>query len=221
MPSPWLAWLAACAVASAGEPNLPPVGAAAPCIACRGPVTDPRAGFSAQDWEALEEGSVWHATAARDRSAEDLSAETAAASLVQRAPRDVWAVLTDFEHWPEFMPLLDSTHVEKREGAQLWVEQKFSVLLYPMRHTTVYELEPNDGRLAWRLDLRAPHDIAASEGHWDLLSVDGGKATLVRYAAKMSSGRAVPEFVERMLRERSLRQMLEGLRGEVLRRYPN
>ena len=39
------------------------------------------------------------------------------ASLVHRPPREVWAVLTDFERWPEFMPLVNETHVERREGA--------------------------------------------------------------------------------------------------------
>lgn len=220
MPSPLLAWLAACAFASAGEAELPPVGAPAPCIACRAPATDPRTSFSAQEWATLEGGGVWRATPERSRSQDDLSADTVAVSLVHRPPSEVWAVLTDFEHWPEFMPLLRATHIDRREGSKLWVEQKFSVLLYPMRHTTVYDLAPDDGRLTWQLDQNAPHDIAASEGHWTLTAVDGGKATLIRYQARMSSGRAVPEFVERMLRERSLSQMLDGLRSEVLRRYP-
>jgi ribosome-associated toxin RatA of RatAB toxin-antitoxin module len=219
MPLPLFAWLAACAFASAGEPNLPPVGAA-PCIACRAPAADARTAFSAQDWALLQEGGVWRATPERNISAEDPSAHSNAASLVPRPPREVWAVLTDFERWPEFMPLLRETRVEKREGARLWVEQRFSILFYPMRHTTVYQLDPGDGRLAWRLDPDAPHDIAASEGHWELIAVDGGNATLVRYEAKVSAGRAVPDFLERMLRERSLKQLLDGLRGEVLRRYP-
>lgn len=219
MPLPLFAWLAACTFASAGEPSLPPVGAA-PCIACRAPAADPRSAFSAADWAALQDGGVWRAGRERNAASDDLSERSRAASLVPRPPRQVWAVLTDFERWPSFMPLLRATHVEKREGATLWVEQKFSVLFYPMRHTTVYSLDPADGLLGWRLDPEAPHDITASEGHWELIAVDGGNATLVRYEAKMSAGRAVPEFLERMLRERSLAQMLDGLRGEVLRRYP-
>jgi ribosome-associated toxin RatA of RatAB toxin-antitoxin module len=219
MPSPLTVWLAACALASAGEPNLPPVGAA-PCIACRAPVTNPESEFTAQDWSALREGGVLRATHERSETKDDLSASSTAASLVPRPPREVWAVLTDFERWPEFMPLLRETHVEKREAGTLWVAQKFRVLFYRMRHTTVYQLQPDGGRLDWRLDTDQPHDIAASEGHWELVSLDGGHSTLVRYEAKMSAGRAVPAFLERMLRERSLSQMLDGLRSEVLRRYP-
>jgi coenzyme Q-binding protein COQ10 len=219
MPAPLLVWLAACSFASAADRDLPPVSAA-PCIACRAPAPDLRSAFSPQDWETLEEGGVLRATPQRSESAEAASASSTASSLVHRPPRDVWAVLTDFERWPEFMPLLRETRVERREGAKLWVAQRFSVLFYPMRHTTVYELEPSGGRLAWRLDPSEPHDLAASEGHWELVAVDGGQATLVRYEAKIAAGRAVPEFLERMLRERALGQMLDGLRSEVLRRFP-
>jgi hypothetical protein len=100
------------------------------------------------------------------------------------------------------------------------VEQQYRIMLVPLAHTTIYELDPRDGRLSWQLDEAAPHDIAGSQGEWSLLPVDGGRQTLVRYDARVSAGRAVPEFVERMLRERSLEQLISSLRGEVVRRYP-
>ena len=52
------------------------------------------------------------------------------------------------------------------------------------------------------------------------LAVDGGRATVVRYQSRISTGRAVPEFVERRLRERSVVQMMSALRDAVIRRYP-
>jgi ribosome-associated toxin RatA of RatAB toxin-antitoxin module len=221
MALPLAVWLATCALAAASEPQapLPPVGSA-PCVACRAPQADPKDEFSADDWAALEQGGALVATAERQESANDLTARSTGTELVQRPPSEVWAVLTDFERWPKFMPLLHETHVEKREGARAWVAQKFRVWFYPMRHTTVYQLEPGTGRLAWQLDTSAPHDLAASEGHWELIAVDGGAATLVKYEARISAGRSVPGFLERTLRERSLGQMLDALRGEVLRRFP-
>jgi ribosome-associated toxin RatA of RatAB toxin-antitoxin module len=223
MALPLAAWLASCALAAASEPeaaSLPPVGSAAPCIACRGPEVDPKSGFTPDDWAALEQGGALVATPERRESENDLMARSTGTSLVQRPPSEVWTVLTDFERWPKFMPLVRETHVERREGARAWVAQKFRVWFYPMRHTTVYQLEPGAGRLGWKLDPEAPHDLESSEGHWDLISVNGGAATLVRYEARVSAGRAVPGFLERMLRERSLGQMLDALRGEVLRRFP-
>jgi coenzyme Q-binding protein COQ10 len=213
-----IAWLAACAVAAA-EPSLAPVDAGA-CVACRAALAEPHGGFSETDWSALERGRELVATPERAASADDLSVRATAASIVPRPPAEVWAVLTDFERWPQFMPLLRETRVEKRDGQKLWVAQKFRIWFYPMRHTTVYQLDPGEGRLDWQLAADEPHDIAASAGHWELVAVDGGTATLVRYEASMSAGRSVPAFLERTLRERSLGQMLDALRGEVLRRSP-
>ncbi|HXZ84393.1 MAG TPA: SRPBCC family protein [Myxococcota bacterium] len=224
MVTPLAAWLAAClAAAAAPERPLPlpppPVGAA-PCIACRGPALDPATAFSAGDWAALQRGAVLSGAPEELRAPGDSAASSVAASLVERPPGEVWSVLTDFERWPQFMPLLRETRVERREGPRLWVAQKYRVWLYPMRHTTVYQLEPELGRLEWRLDTDAPHDIVGSAGAWELVAVDGGRATLLRYQARIDAGRAVPAFLERMLRERSLGQMLDGLRREVLRRFP-
>lgn len=216
--------LAACSVALAA-PDAPPAEAtppvgAAPCIACRAPVAEPAALFSVEDWTALQEGAVLRQPVALEDEPNDASGATRAESLIGRPPANVWTVLTDFERWPEFMPLIDGTRIGRRAGAKLWVEQRYSIMLMPFGHTTIYELDPRDGRLLWNLDEAAPHDIAGSRGAWALVPIGGGQQTLVRYDARMSAGRAVPEFVERMLRDRSLEQMLAGLRAEVLRRFP-
>ncbi len=217
--------LAACSIAVTaadapdGAKTLPPVGAA-PCIACRAPVAEPETLYSVEDWVSLQDGAVLRQAVVLENEPNDSSGGTRAESLIRRPPADVWSVLTDFERWPEFMPLIDETRIGRRAGAKLWVEQRYSIMLMAFAHTTIYDLEPRDGRLTWSLDEAAPHDIAASRGAWALLPVAAGRETLVRYDARMSAGRAVPEFVERMLRNRSLEQMLDGLRAEVLRRFP-
>ena len=203
----------------AAEDALPPVGAA-PCIACRAPDVDPSALYSPEEWVALRDGEVLREDGARESTPDDLEGATRAATLIRRPPAQVWAVLTDFERWPEFMPLIDETRVGTRDGPRLRVEQRYSIMFVDLAHTTIYDLAPGEGRLSWRLDEEAPHDIEASQGEWELVPIASGRETLVRYDAKMSAGRAVPEFVERMLRGRSLEQLLAGLRAEVARRHP-
>ncbi len=195
------------------EPRTPPV-AATVCIACRAEVAHPHELYSGNEWRDLRAGKILrkserdHATAARSQ----------AAGLIPRPPRSVWAVLTDFESWPSFMPHVKKTRVTRRDGPRAWVHQDFRILLLGMQHTTVYDLVPTAGLLGWRLDLEQEHDIAASEGRWQLLPLEEGRATLVRYAAAMDSGRAMPAFVEDLLLQRSLEGLLKGLRAEVLRR---
>jgi coenzyme Q-binding protein COQ10 len=218
MASPLL-WLAACAVASAAPDALPPVSAA-PCIACRAPALEPSDAFSESEWLALEDGEVLRRHDTVARSEEELAGGARAESLIPRPPAQVWAVLTDFERWPDFMPLVEKTRVARRDGPRLWVAQKFSVMFVSMGHTTIYDLATGDGRLSWRLDDAEPHDIAASQGAWQLVPIADGRETLVRYVARMRAGRGVPGFVEDWLRERSLEKLLTSLRAEVLRRYP-
>ena len=219
MLSKTLLLLALGSTALAADDATPPVGAA-PCVACRAPAVDPAELYTPEEWVALRDGDVLRKDGARQSTRDDLEGATRAASLIPRPPAQVWAVLTDFERWPEFMPLIDETRVGQRDGPQLRVEQRYKILFVSLAHTTIYDLAPGEGRLSWRLDEEAPHDIAASRGEWELVPIASGRETLVRYDAKMSAGRAVPEFVERMLRGRSLSQLLAGLRTEVARRYP-
>jgi ribosome-associated toxin RatA of RatAB toxin-antitoxin module len=219
MSSPALVWLAACVIAAAAPDATPPVSSA-PCIACRAPALDPSRAFSHEEWLALEDGEVLRRHETAERSKEELAGGAHADSLIARSPAQVWAVLTDFERWPAFMPLVEKTQVARRDGSRMWVAQQFSVMFVSMGHTTIYELDAGDGRLTWQLDEAVPHDIASSQGSWQLVPVADGHETLVRYVAQMRAGRAVPEFVEGWLRERSLEKLLTSLRSEVLRRYP-
>jgi hypothetical protein len=92
------------------------------------------------------------------------------------------------------------------------------VLWYPLSH---HGVRARPGRRPPELapDLEELHDIASSEGSWQLVAVDGGRATVVRYRRTSAPAARFP-FLERRLRERSLVQMLAALRDAVLQRYP-
>jgi len=92
-------------------------------------------------------------------------------------------------------------------------------LIYTTNH---YATKPNLQLVALELDEHTYERIPlaeASEGRWRLVPVDEGSSTLVRYEAVMSSGRAVPAFVQDILMRRSLRKLLASLRTETERRH--
>ncbi len=217
--------LAALSIGAASEPppgqdeGLPDVGAPSPCVSCEVPLEDLGDLFSSLDLERLRGGEILIVEQATENGEGTTRGSTRAQALVRRPPREVWTTLTDFESWPGFMPLIDGSEIARREGDQIWVRQRFSVMFIGMRHTSVYDLAPRAGELRWVLDKDEPADIEASEGRWRLVPVDEGRSTLVRYEAVMSSGRAVPAFVQDMLMRRSLRKLLASLRTETERRY--
>ena len=207
--------------AAAADPNQPAravqrVGASIGCVACEVRETDPRELFDTARWKAMLGGEIVVISGSSD---DDSSSGTSqAAALIPYPPAEVWAVLTDFERWPAFMPMIRTTEIQRHEGNLMWVRQAYRVMFLDMAHTTIYDLDSDSGELTWSLDKQAAHDIAASEGRWSLIPIPGER-TVVRYHAHMNAGRNVPEFVAKMLREHSLQQLIASLRAEVARRY--
>ena len=201
--------------------GTPDVGAAH-CIACERSLPNPRALYSPSDWQALERGSILLAKEDElSTRGSEAAHDSSASGLIRHAPQQVWAVLTDFEAWPKFMPHITRTRVTRKDGSRTWVRQNYRVVFFGMQHTTVYTLEPRFGELSWSLDLTEKHDIKSSEGHWQLIPANKGNETLIRYAAEMDAGRSVPDSIEGMLKRRSLAKLIANLRREVNRRYGN
>lgn len=59
------------------------------------------------------------------------------------SPREAWAVLTDFENMPGFVPNLESSRVLERSGRTLQVEQKGSIQLgiLPIHYESIRQIE--------------------------------------------------------------------------------
>lgn len=212
-----LLWLAAGSAAADSTSDV----AAANCIACRSDVANPRALYSPAEWQALKEGSILllgqdelHA-----RGSGEANHENFASGLIAHSPQRVWAVLTDFEKWPSFMPHITGTQVTRTSGTQMWVHQTFRIVFLGMQHTTIYQLDPRFGRLSWSLDPTQRHDLKSSQGRWSLIPANDAQQTLVRYGTAVDAGRRVPKFVENMLTRRSLSSLIINLRSEVERRY--
>jgi len=204
-------------VADLATAPLPDV-AAGNCVCCSADADSAIHRVAGQDWLFLQDGGVLKRRTGRIESASSLRGGAEASGLLAYPPDRVWEVLTDFQAWPTFMPHVTATEVTQSEGRKQWVRQSFRILMTKLRHTTIYELDPLHGRLSWQLDLEQAHDIASSEGHWDLAPANGGNSTLVRYSSDLDSGRRVPEFIERMLFERSIDDLFAALRSELARR---
>ncbi len=211
-------------LAGAGLLALPGLGrgedaAGAPdCIACRVPLGQARGAYSPEAWRRLEAGEV---LTAADRLAEvDRGARRAltGTALVPAPPERVWAVLTDWESYPGFMPNVAETKLRRVEGSRAWIAQHLRVFFTSIRYGSVWTMEPELGVARFALDPTLPHDIAANEGSWRLSPVERGEATLLEYSAHVDTGRPVPRLVEELLVRRSLPRVLRGVRHEVQRR---
>jgi ribosome-associated toxin RatA of RatAB toxin-antitoxin module len=184
------------------------------CIACE---ADRRAleRMLPDTWQALERGEVVvdHARADDEKGPGGRIAR--AWALIPHRASALWQVLTAFESWPSFLPNLRKTEVLRREGNRVWLRNQIRILWVDVQSAPIYVLHPRQGRITWRLDPDREQDLERVEGAWQIVPLESGDACLVEYRVFVDAGRGVPRFVEQMLTQRSLPDVLRNLRREV------
>jgi ribosome-associated toxin RatA of RatAB toxin-antitoxin module len=191
-----------------------------PCVGCRADLALVRASLGADAWDALLRGEVVVSEAADDPEAADEGRTVQSAARVERAAREVWAVLLDVEHHRDFLPNVHRTRVRRVQGNRIFISQHLKVLMMDVRFGVVWTVDPERGDVAFALDETEENDVAAVRGSWWVVPLGAPSDTLVRYRAAIDTGRPVPAPVQHLLTRRSLPRVVESLRDEVYRRYP-
>lgn len=206
----------------AGSVGAPEASADAPpapadCVGCGADVQGVREGLSKDDWAKLVAGEVI-TSELKEGSGGEARRLSRAYGVISHPSAHVWSTLTDFTSWPTFFPNVKQTLVRRAEGNRVWISQHLKVAFVNVRYGAIWTLDPLNGLGSFRLDEQVPHDIAAIEGFWQVLPIDGGTRTLVTYSSKIETGKLVPAFIESALLKRSLPNAVLGLRDEVDRR---
>lgn len=130
--------------------------------------------------------------------------------------RQVWDVLTDYEHIPEFVPSMESSRVEDRRPDSLLVEQKSSVafLFLRRRIKLLLRVEQEPFREIRFKDVsRDSFDVY--EGRWQIEPSPQG--TRVTYRLKALS-RSAFKFAVKAASRKAVAGLLSQVREEILRR---
>lgn len=144
-------------------------------------------------------------------SAIEGSAGSAHALVLTRCPREaVWQVLRDHEHFPEFMPHVESMQVLRRTAVSERAVQSVNAVVTSVRYALDYKFDEAEFRIEYALALDLPHDIAAARGWWRLWRAPGG--TLIEYQSAADAGRPVPDFIKRYLSGKAAADALEAVR---------
>lgn len=129
----------------------------------------------------------------------------------------VWAVLTDFEHMPQFLPGLKESHVLARTGRQLTLQQKgeSTVGLLSIEYESLRAVE-----------LRPYHSIRSRTLKGSLgtvegmtrLTPEGQNSALVSYSAQVQSDSSLVSLVPTRYVREELKAQFQAMREEMLRR---
>ncbi len=135
--------------------------------------------------------------------------------VIHAPPEKVFAVITDYEKYPEFLPEVKKVKVEFGSGnvkeVTYTVDIKAKVITYTLKHTA----RPPD-ELAWTM-VRGEM-MKGNDGAWVLRKVPEG--TEATYKIDLRLGALVPSMVERMLAEQSLPGLLANFKKRIEALHP-
>jgi len=135
--------------------------------------------------------------------------------VIKAPPEKVFAVITDYEKYPEFLPEVKKAKVEFGSGnvkeVTYTVDIKAKVITYTLKHTA----RPPD-ELAWTM-VRGEM-MKGNDGAWILKALPEG--TEATYQIDLKLGALVPSMVERLLAEQSLPGLLANFKKRIESQNP-
>ncbi len=131
-------------------------------------------------------------------------------SVVVDVPREkLWAVISDYEKYPQFIPEMRSVRVLETKGAlqRVAFEIEIQVLAFTRKvHYTLEFTNAPPATVRWRLvesDL-----VKGNDGGWTLEPAGDGK-TKATYQIELRLGPLVPKAISNFLAEQSLPKLLD------------
>lgn len=131
-------------------------------------------------------------------------------AFIKASPSSVYGVLTDYEHYAEFMPNVDRTTVlERRPDLVRYRVDLVMMRFYRYEAVCERNLEPNR-RISW--DDSFGHG-QRSLGSWQLAARDGG--TELSYHTKVDPGMPVPGPLVSYMSDRGVPDLIASIRRRV------
>lgn len=135
--------------------------------------------------------------------------------LVAVPPEKLFAVISDYGHYAEFIPEMRHARIVREEGAVKQVEFEIEVQVLAFSRRVRYTLEFTESpptSVRWRLV--SSDTLKANNGSWSLRSAGEGK-TEASYQIELKLGAFVPGAISTFLAEQSLPKLLEQFKGRA------
>lgn len=141
---------------------------------------------------------------------------------------ELYATLTDYEHFPEFMPHTKVSYVVKSAGADKWIKYKLVFLLWFDVHYTLkvnHKKEDHTALISWSLD--SGDSFEDIHGSWQLRSLQGPSGSLstktaqtgVIYTSFIEPKAPIPSAILNLLTKKSVYDLFDALQ-ERLKTHP-
>ncbi|MEX2459573.1 MAG: SRPBCC family protein [Actinomycetota bacterium] len=142
-----------------------------------------------------------------------MAEQTKGETTIAASPKEIMAVITDFDAYPEWAEGMKETEVLKKDKQGRATQVRFSVSSFGLSDTLVfaYKYAAGDKGCSWTLvEAKNVSDLVGS------YELDGGKgSTAVTYKLSMTPSIPLPGLVKRQIEKRMLKSALDGLKKRV------
>jgi ribosome-associated toxin RatA of RatAB toxin-antitoxin module len=132
-------------------------------------------------------------------------------SLVEASAEEVWWVITDFNHFGEFMPNVVYYRPVGWKDGRLIVDCRVKVVMFKMDYTLSYVIDEKDHTTYW-FYVKGP--IKDAQGYFRIEPYDE-KSVLVTYTTSLDIGKAIPGFIEETLGKTTFPSIFKSLKKRV------
>ena len=166
------------------------------------------------DWRAIEQGRTFIHLAEEPGSAVK---KGVAIAVIDQDPERVFRVVTDNEHFAEFMPRVKSSTVEVGTDGSPINHQELNLPFVADREFKVRisnSITERGGERIWRsawTHVKGFGNIEDTTGSWTLLEY-GEHRTLIIYEVLTDPGGSIPKFLNNLATKRTLPALLDSVR---------
>jgi uncharacterized protein YndB with AHSA1/START domain len=168
---------------------------------------------------------IYH-PAASDPAVHGIRAEI----VFDAAPEQVHRVITDYDHFAEFVPDVTQSSVIRCAGNVRWVHQRleFPPPVAPREYVLQItdRLQPAPGvyaRIDWTLDPSPEYGVQRTgavaprrfTGFWVLRPVEGGNATAAKYRVQFDAGGVLPQWLVTPMTDRYALSVIEAVGDRI------
>ena len=191
------------------------------------PVFETGAKSTTQVWRRVSEnGPVCVYTRKSSRSNVH---DVMATATIAAAPAQVFAVISNYASYPQFMPYVVASEVLRKEAGTQWVFQQLALPLmisdryYTIRLSTdISSATQNIYRINWTLAQGSEpvrrgrgEPTLVNDGSWELRPVAGGTGTHVAYFVHTDPGGDLPGFIVNMANTIAVPSVIEAVRARA------
>lgn len=153
--------------------------------------------------QALESGEVLTQSEAKG----DLRVNRAE-GVIEAAPADVFAAITDYANYPDYMPDTVVCRIDETDGLVHQVHQEVEVAFKRVSYDIRIEHQADGMGTSWR---QTGGDLEVNEGSWSILQI-GPRKCLVVYRLRLVPGFWIPQSIADRLLRRSLPGVIKAVR---------